>query len=67
MVSLAIKSKLLENGIELPFPTQQILFHDQTEETGGDRAHQREGWPTRKGPARKRPAPKARPLGFGKP
>jgi small-conductance mechanosensitive channel len=37
----AIKSKLLENGIDLPFPTQQILFHDQTEETDGDRARQR--------------------------
>ena len=23
------------NGIDLPFPTQQILFHDQTEETDG--------------------------------
>ncbi len=41
----AIKQKLLENGIDLPYPTQQILFHDQTEETDGDRARQREGWP----------------------
>lgn len=41
----AIKKKLLENGIDLPYPTQQILFHDQTEETDGDRALQREGWP----------------------
>lgn len=31
-----------------PFPTQQILFHDQTEETDGDRVHQREGWPAGK-------------------
>ena len=46
----AIKSKLLENGIDLPFPTQQILFHDQTEETDGDRSRQREGWPAGKGP-----------------
>ena len=29
----------------MPYPTQQILFHDQTEETDGDRARQREGWP----------------------
>ncbi|MEG4107909.1 mechanosensitive ion channel family protein [Microcoleus sp. S13_C5] len=41
----AIKNKLTANGIDLPFPTQQILFHDQTEETDGDRSHQREGWP----------------------
>ena len=41
----AIKRKLSENGIDLPYPTQQILFHDQTEETDGDRAFQREGWP----------------------
>lgn len=49
-VIAAIKSKLLENGIDLPFPTQQILFHDQTEETDGDRSRQREGWPAGKGP-----------------
>ncbi|KJH69702.1 mechanosensitive ion channel protein MscS [Aliterella atlantica CENA595] len=42
----AIKQKLLENGIDLPYPTQQILFHDQTEETDGDRHRQREGWPS---------------------
>lgn len=41
----AIKKKLVENGIDLPFPTRQILFHDQTEETDGDRSQQREGWP----------------------
>ena len=41
----AIKRKLSENGIDLPYPTQQILFHDQTEETDGDRDRQREGWP----------------------
>ncbi|MBD2208163.1 mechanosensitive ion channel family protein [Calothrix sp. FACHB-1219] len=45
----AIKKKLMENGIDLPFPTQQILFHDQTEETDGDRSRQREGWPAVKG------------------
>ncbi|MBD3885318.1 mechanosensitive ion channel family protein [Phormidium tenue FACHB-886] len=43
-VLTAIKNKLTANGIDLPFPTQQILFHDQTEETDGDRAFQREGW-----------------------
>ncbi|BAY65676.1 hypothetical protein NIES22_57830 [Calothrix brevissima NIES-22] len=44
-VLTAIKKTLTANGIDLPFPTQQILFHDQTEETDGDRALQREGWP----------------------
>jgi small-conductance mechanosensitive channel len=44
LVLCAIKNKLTANGIDLPFPTQQILFHDQTEETDGDRSCQREGW-----------------------
>ncbi|BAY24013.1 MscS mechanosensitive ion channel [Calothrix sp. NIES-2100] len=53
-VLTAIKKTLTANGIDLPFPTQQILFHDQTEETDGDvwrqaaprlRSRQREGWP----------------------
>ena len=33
------------HGIDLPFPTQQVLFHDQTEDSDGDRGRQREGWP----------------------
>jgi small-conductance mechanosensitive channel len=44
-VLTAIKNKLTANGIDLPFPTRQILFHDQTEETDGARSQQREGWP----------------------
>jgi len=44
-----IKNKLIANGIDLPFPTQQILFHDQTEDTDGDRTQQREGWPAGNG------------------
>lgn len=48
-VLVAVKQKLNENGIDLPFPTQQILFHDQTEESDGDRRQQREGWPAGKG------------------
>lgn len=43
-----IKNKLTERGIDMPFPTQQVLFHDQTEATDGDRQHQREGWPAGK-------------------
>lgn len=48
-VITAIKKTLVANGIDLPFPTQQILFHDQTEETDGNRSRQREGWPAGKG------------------
>lgn len=40
-----VKEALLAHGIDLPFPTRQMLFHDQTEETDGDRRRQREGWP----------------------
>ncbi|WP_445626384.1 mechanosensitive ion channel family protein [Nostoc sp. DSM 114167] len=54
----AIKKTLVENGIDLPFPTQQILFHDQTEETDGNRSRQREGWPAGRGEV-----PKSRRLG----
>lgn len=52
-----IKNKLIENGVDLPFPTQQILFHDQTEASDGDRARQREGWP-----AGTREVPKSRSI-----
>ena len=48
-VLTAIKNALTANGIDLPFPTRQILFHDQTEATDGDRSRQREGWPAGKG------------------
>lgn len=55
----AIKQKLyVEHGIDLPYPTRQILFHDQTEETDGDRNRQREGWP-----AGSREVPKPRTIG----
>ncbi len=49
-VLTALKNALTEEGIDLPFPTQQILFHDQTESTDGDRTKQREGWPAGKNP-----------------
>ena len=45
----AIKDALTAAGIDLPFPTRQVLFHDQTEATDGDRARQREGWPAGSG------------------
>lgn len=44
-----IKDRLSSEGIDLPFPTQNILFHDQTESTDGNRRRQREGWPAGKG------------------
>ena len=44
-VLMGVKEAILAAGIDLPFPTQQILFHDQTEATDGDRRRQREGWP----------------------
>jgi small conductance mechanosensitive channel len=31
-----------------------VLFHDQTEETDGDRSRQREGWPAGGDPPRSR-------------
>jgi small conductance mechanosensitive channel len=44
-----VKARLIEEGIDLPYPTTQVLFHDQTEVTDGDRRRQREGWPAGKG------------------
>lgn len=44
-----VRTALTEYGIDLPFPTQQVLFHNQTEETDGDRRYQREGWPASPG------------------
>lgn len=44
-----IKHDLQAAGIDLPYPTRQILFHDQTEDTDGDRSRQREGWPANSG------------------
>ena len=55
-VLVTVSQALLSQGIDLPFPTQQILFHDQTEETDGDRTQQREGWPVPKDGQAPRPA-----------
>jgi small conductance mechanosensitive channel len=44
-----IKKRFTEEGVDLAFPTQVVLFHDQTEEADGDRATQREGWPAGRG------------------
>lgn len=45
-VLTALKDELTRQGIDLPYPTHQVLLHDQTEEADGDRARQREGWPS---------------------
>jgi small conductance mechanosensitive channel len=42
-----VKPALTGAGIDIPYPTMQVLLHDQTDATDGDRAHQREGWPAR--------------------
>ncbi|TXC68094.1 mechanosensitive ion channel family protein [Sphingorhabdus soli] len=53
-IVLAIYEAAKAHGIDLPFPTQVMLFHDQTEESDGDRARQREGWPAGDAPPRPR-------------
>jgi small conductance mechanosensitive channel len=42
-----IKYALDAKGIDIPYATQVMLFHDQTEEADGHRGKQREGWPPR--------------------
>ncbi len=44
-VLTAVKYALNDAGIDMPYPTEVHLFHDQTEAIDGDRAEQREGWP----------------------
>ena len=46
VILAGVKNALTKAGIDLPFPTQQFLFHDQTEATDGDRRSQRKGWPS---------------------
>ncbi len=43
-----------DHAIDLPYPTTVMLFHDQSEETDGDRTKQREGWPAGKSPPKSR-------------
>ena len=50
----AIKLAMDANYIDMPYPTQVLLFHDQTEETDGDRTAQREGWPKGENPPKPR-------------
>ena len=53
-VLTAIKYALDEAAIDMPYPTQVTLFHDQTEATDGDRSEQREGWPAGDAPPQPR-------------
>ncbi|WP_235890820.1 mechanosensitive ion channel family protein [Pararhizobium mangrovi] len=52
----SVKKALDAARIDMPFDTQVLLFHDQTEEADGKRGVQREGWPAAAGrtPARTR-------------
>ncbi len=52
----AVKYALDDAGIDMPYNTNVHLFHDQTEETDGDRDAQREGWPSPK--AGRKPKPR---------
>ena len=55
-VIAAVRDALTSAQIDMPYPTQVMLFHDQTEESDGDRRRQREGWPAGESPPRQRAA-----------
>jgi len=57
----AVAEALTAAGVDLPFPTQVVLFHDQTEAFDGDRTRQREGWPAGDAPPDARPRVAAAP------
>ncbi|EMI17426.1 mechanosensitive ion channel protein MscS [Rhodopirellula maiorica SM1] len=50
-----IKKALDDAGIDMPYPTNVTLLHDQTEDCDGDRTQQREGWPAGENPPNPRP------------
>jgi len=54
-VMRAVKLRFDEKGIDLPYETQMHLWHDQTEESDGDRRRQREGWTVAEDDAREVP------------
>ena len=51
-----IKTALDEAGIDMPFDTKVLLFHDQSEDVDGVRGRQREGWPKPTSGSAPRPA-----------
>ena len=51
----AVYKKLDAAGIDFPYPTHVHLWHDQTDEHDGDRARQREGWPSQESGDNPRP------------
>ena len=53
-VIAAIRDSLNAAQIDMPYPTQVVLFHNQTDETDGDRTRQREGWPAGDSPPESR-------------
>ena len=55
----AIKAAFERDGVDLPFPATTVLFHDQTDDTDGDRRRQREGWPAGADPPDPRNVPRA--------
>ena len=55
-VLFAVKVALDEAGIDMPYDTQVLLLHDQTDENDGHRGRQREGWPAPKRGEVPRPA-----------
>ena len=57
----AVAEALSGAGMDLPFPTRVLLFHDQTEEVDGDRTKQREGWPAGENPPKPRRLSRAQP------
>lgn len=40
-----VRDEFPKAGIDLPYPTNVVLLHNQSEAADGDRTRQREGWP----------------------
>lgn len=59
----SIKLALDEAAVDMPYDTKVHLFHDQTEESDGERNAQREGWPAPK--EGDPPAPRYKVMGKG--
>lgn len=55
----SIKEALDAANIDMPYPTNVVLFHDQTEDSDGDRTRQREGWPAGESPPKARTVARA--------